>query len=64
MACTASSAGRKDESLDELALLWVLNLSDSTHTLLDIAERSGLEFASIRRAADALVECELLKEAA
>ena len=56
--------GRKDESLDELALLWVLNLSDSTRTLLDIAERSGLEFASIRRAADALVECELLKEAA
>ncbi len=56
--------GRKDESLDELALLWVLNLSDSTRTLLDIAERSGLDFASIRRAADALVECELLKEAA
>ena len=40
--------GRKDESLDELALLWVLNLSDSTRTLLDIAERSGLEFASVR----------------
>ena len=29
-ACTASRGGRKDESLDELALLWVLNLSDWT----------------------------------
>jgi len=38
----------------EMALLWVLNFSDGRHTLLDIAERSGLPFATIRRAADAL----------
>jgi aminopeptidase-like protein len=44
----------------EHALLWVLNLSDGAHTLLDISERSGLPFASIRSAADALIEHGLL----
>ncbi len=47
----------------ELALLWVLNLADSRHTLLDVAERSGLEFVSVREAADALLEAGLLVEA-
>ena len=37
-----------------MALLWVLNLSDGRHSLLDIAERSGLGFAAIADAADAL----------
>ncbi len=55
--------GRQDGAFDELALLWVLNLSDGDHTLLDIAERSGLPFASIKTAADALHEHELLQEA-
>jgi aminopeptidase-like protein len=54
--------GRKDESEVELALLWVLNFSDGNHTLLDIAERSGLEFDAIRAAADALLEHDLLRE--
>ena len=57
-----SAGGRKDESARELALLWVLNLSDSRHTLLDIAERSGLEFGTVRAAADALIAAELLEE--
>jgi aminopeptidase-like protein len=47
----------------ELALLWVLNLSDGEHDLLDVAERSGLSFAAIRGAADALLEVGLLEEA-
>jgi aminopeptidase-like protein len=47
----------------ELALLWVLNLSDGEHELLDIAERSGMSFAAIREAADALLEVGLLEEA-
>jgi aminopeptidase-like protein len=47
----------------ELALLWVLNLSDGEHDLLGIAERSGLSFAAIREAADALLEAGLLEEA-
>lgn len=44
----------------EMALLWVLNLSDGGHSLLDIAEKSGLGFESIRKAADQLVGAKLL----
>ena len=47
----------------ELALLWVLNLSDGSHSLLDIAERAGLRFAAIREAADALAGVGLLAPA-
>ncbi|HVG06141.1 MAG TPA: DUF4910 domain-containing protein [Thermoanaerobaculia bacterium] len=46
----------------ELALLWVLNLSDGEHGLLDIAERSGMPFEAIQAAAEALLEVELLRE--
>jgi aminopeptidase-like protein len=42
------------------ARLWVLNLSDGEHSLLDIAERSGLRFASICDAAELLLENQLL----
>jgi aminopeptidase-like protein len=44
----------------EQALLWVLSLSDGQHSLLAIAERSGLPFATIKRAADALATTDLL----
>ena len=37
-----------------MALLWVLNLADGRHSLLDIAERSGLRFARLAEAADRL----------
>jgi aminopeptidase-like protein len=53
-----ATAGRDDE----LALLWVLNQSDGRHSLLDIAERSGLPFAKLRRAADRLLEAVLIRE--
>ena len=46
----------------ELALLWVLNLSDGEHGLLDIAERSGMTFEAIQEAARALLEVDLLRE--
>jgi aminopeptidase-like protein len=46
----------------ETALLWVLNLSDGDHTLLDVAERSELPFAAVREAADALLQADLLEE--
>ena len=36
------------------ARLWVLNLSDGEHSLLDIAERSGLPFSAVRAAAKLL----------
>jgi aminopeptidase-like protein len=44
----------------ELALLWVLNASDGRQTLLDIAERSGLDFGTIRRATEDLITAGLL----
>jgi aminopeptidase-like protein len=46
----------------ELALLWVLNLSDGRHDLLAIAERSGLRFSTVRAAAEALLAAGLLEE--
>jgi aminopeptidase-like protein len=46
--------GDKDEADKNLALLWVLNLSDGDHTLLDIAERANMPFAIIARAAGLL----------
>lgn len=45
----------------EMALLWVLNLSDGQHTLLDIAERSRIDFATIHRAASDLEQHDLLR---
>jgi aminopeptidase-like protein len=47
---------------NELALLWVLNLSDGGNTLLDIAERSGSVFATIQEAAQILLKNDLLKD--
>lgn len=44
----------------EMSLLWVLNLSDGRHSLLDIAERANMPFATVRRAADALHDASLL----
>jgi aminopeptidase-like protein len=44
----------------DMARLWVLNLCDGEHSLLDIAERSGLPFALIRDAADQLSQSALL----
>ena len=46
----------------EMALLWVLNLADGNHSLLDIAERSSIGFEAVRLAADILIEHGLLEE--
>lgn len=43
------------------ARLWVLNLSDGEHSLLDIAERSGIGFPRVREAADVLLKGGLLE---
>jgi aminopeptidase-like protein len=46
---------------DEIsARLWVLNMSDGEHSLLDIAERSGLPFPAISAAAELLCQNGLL----
>ncbi|KAF3888912.1 MULTISPECIES: DUF4910 domain-containing protein [Nostocales] len=53
--------GYKNDELNQMALLWVLNLSDGHHTLLDIAQKSGITFDEIKYAADALLKHDLLK---
>ena len=47
----------------ELAILWMLNLSDGSHSLDDIAERSGISLAALREASAALVAAGLLAPA-
>ncbi|HRH05369.1 MAG TPA: DUF4910 domain-containing protein [Burkholderiaceae bacterium] len=47
----------------EMALLWILNLSDGTHSLLDIAKRAKMPFETIKQAAKALQDSGLLKQA-
>jgi aminopeptidase-like protein len=44
-----------------MAMLWILNLSDGSHSLLDIAERANLPFPVIERTAAMLREHALLR---
>jgi aminopeptidase-like protein len=53
--------GHRDEKLQETAMLWVLNQSDGTRSLLEIAERAGLAFDIIKDVADILLRHDLLK---
>ena len=55
------ATGGDDVAFDELALLWVLNQSDGTNSIVDIAERSGLTVESLRVAATKLLDVGLLK---
>jgi aminopeptidase-like protein len=54
--------GRKDANAYEMAMLWVLNLSDGEHSLLDIADASGYAFSLIQDVAELLFKHELLVE--
>jgi aminopeptidase-like protein len=54
--------GIKESATKQLAMLWVLNLSDGQNSLLDIAERSNIKFDIVKNAADALVKHHLLIE--
>ena len=56
------STGGESIGADINARLWVLNLSDGNHSLLDIAERSGLPFQAIHDAAELLWASGLLKK--
>lgn len=55
--------GGIDSRSVEMGVLWVLNQSDGTRSLVDIATRSGLPFRAIADAADALRAADLLAEA-
>ena len=52
--------GDKDAAVANMAMLWILNLSDGAHSLLDIAERADLPFEVIRRTAEQLEQHGLL----
>lgn len=47
----------------EMAMLWVLNFSDGESSLLDIAQRANLPFATVREAAALLERADLLAPA-
>jgi aminopeptidase-like protein len=53
--------GQRSAGYDQMPLLWVLNLADGRHSLLDMAERAAVPFPTIRAAADALVAADLLE---
>jgi aminopeptidase-like protein len=57
----SKTSGRVTAGQRQMAVLWVLNLSDGKHTLLEIAERSGLDFHLIDATAQALTDCGLLE---
>jgi aminopeptidase-like protein len=46
--------GNKDAAAANMAMLWILNLSDGTHSLLDIAERADLPFHVVLGTAELL----------
>jgi len=58
-AIGGDDAGRERE----LALLWMLSLSDGEHSLEDIAERSGIAIDRLREAVEALRAADLLEKA-
>jgi aminopeptidase-like protein len=47
----------------QMAMLWVLNLADGRHTLLDMAERARLPFRIVRETAALLEQHDLLRPA-
>ena len=57
-----NTGGSNERQLNQMAILWVLNYSDGNHSLLQIAEKSGLPFEDIHFAADRLLESALLEE--
>ncbi|MFG2660991.1 DUF4910 domain-containing protein [Streptomyces sp. NPDC048425] len=56
-----SLGGRSDAKQAQMAMLWVLSLSDGEQSLLDVAERSCLPFDTVADAADALRGAGLIK---
>jgi aminopeptidase-like protein len=53
--------GDESSAANNMAMLWVLNLSDGRHCLLDIAERADLPFTTVRDAAAVLLQHGLLQ---
>lgn len=47
----------------QLAMLWVLSMADGEHSLLDVCDRSGFSFSTVRAVADLLLRHALLEPA-
>jgi aminopeptidase-like protein len=60
----AMTGGLAEPGVVTRAMLWVLNLSDGEHSLIDIAERSAMDFEAVREATRILEENGLLVPAA
>ncbi len=58
---SAYGDAQRPEELQQAAL-WLLNMSDGTMSLLDIAERSGLPFTLLKKVTDTLAGAGLLAE--
>ncbi|MBK5222594.1 MAG: DUF4910 domain-containing protein [Acidimicrobiia bacterium] len=56
------AVGGTDIADAQMAMLWVLHLSDGDHSLLDIADRSGLSFDSIEATAELLEQNALVRQ--
>jgi aminopeptidase-like protein len=56
------SVGGSTAHAEQMAMLWVLNGSDGSQSLLDIAERSGLPITDLQVAAAYLSQTDLLEE--
>lgn len=59
----AAIGGDKDGYAKNMAMLWILNLSDGGHSLLDIAERADIPLSVIAETADTLRQSGLLAAA-
>ncbi len=57
-----SVGGQSNHKDYQMALLWVLNLSDGNHSTLDIAKRSGIDFEVLCQAEFELSKADLLKQ--
>lgn len=56
------STGGSHPKKREHAMLWILSMSDTKHSLLDISTKSGIDFDIVRAAADDLLTAGLLEE--
>lgn len=57
-----SIGGQSQQKDYQMALLWILNLSDGNNSLLDVAIRSGIDFEILLQATQELFNAGLLKE--
>lgn len=57
-----TTGGHGNPEQRQMAILWVLNQANGQHDLLDIAERSGLQFEIIAGAAEELAAADVIRK--